>query len=132
MANSPAIFPEAPRFFRTWEFAGTVTDTDFLEPESSGVDMSGCPDKTPPCRLLILNTQATPQDLVLTGEDGVNFVLKCEPQVIDVAGTPTGVGKVTVFEGGVIAIEATGSEAIESVTACWWSGNRMPRRTTNP
>lgn len=120
MANSVSIWPEPPRCFRTFDFAGTVVDVDLTTPESGGVDMSGCPANTPPSRLLIENRETTFQDLVLTGEDGVNFTIGVPPACI------------YPHDGGVTNIVAADSGAIHRVVGIWWTGNREPRRTTTP
>lgn len=122
MKPTPLVWPEPPRFFRTFDLS-TAADVDFLAVSSASVDMSGCPEDTCPGRLIIHNTTDTAVDLVLTGEDGVNFTLT-------IPGGPTATaGHTEIFEGGVSAVEATGSGNGLLVTACWWAGNRMPRRS---
>jgi hypothetical protein len=121
MANSASIFPEPPRHFRSLEFAGTVVDVDLVNDfVVASANLSGCPERTPPSRLLIENREATAQDLVLTGEDGVDFTVGIPPSCI------------YPHDGGVTDILAAGSGTIYRVVAIWWSGNRQPRRNPNP
>lgn len=126
MKFTPSLGPEPPRHFRTFAYAGTVVDTNFLIPESASVDMSGCPEDTCPGRLIIHHESDVPVDLVLTGEDDAQFTLT-------IPGAPVaGAGVTYPFEGGVQSVVAAGSGAIQSIVACWWTGSRMPRRTTTP
>lgn len=112
-----------PIYFRSWNFSGTVVNVDFLsaEPQAS-VNMNGLPLGTPPGMLIIHHTSATPVDLVLKGEDGVTFTHTLPGEPV------TGAGVTQEFRGGVTAIVAAGSGAIQKVTACWYQSGAAPRR----
>lgn len=94
-----------PNLYRTFTSFGADVDL---------TSQTGIPRGVPAVRLEVHNDEASTQDIVVRGPDGVNVVFEIPADSI------------RVIRGPIAAIESTGTQTIASATAYWVDDGTVP------